>query len=607
MCGFVGAFFYNTHRRYPKERFARILDTISYRGPDDFGIEKFDKAILGHRRLSIIDIGSNAKQPLCDATGKWWIVFNGEIYNYRELRKELVQIGYNFKTESDTEVLLYGYIHWGVEILSRLKGIFAFGVWNNERSELFLARDHVGVKPLFYSDSHGVFSFASEVTPFFQFDHITKEPNYHGLDCFFTYGYIPAPMSGYAQIKQLQPGEYLSFKNKNAHKTRYWKLQPSGVKHRGKEVLLIEEFSEKFRDTVKEQMVSDVPLGVFLSGGLDSFAVAKFAVEQKPDIEAFTIGFENSAYDESSAAKASAEFLHIPLNCEILSYSNEIVDKVVAHSQDPFADSSSLAVYLLCQSTSKKVKVALSGDGADELLGGYMTYTVADMVKKYRHLPQWLRYLLHKTVPLLPDYGKYSLKEKFSRFIYGAEKGPLLEHAAWRTIIPDEIKQRIYSDKFKKEIKDFEPLRLYANYINEALEAGESYQNALMYADFSFYLPSDMLVKVDRMSMANGLEARVPFLDKSLVEYMFMLPDEMKIRGKETKYILRKMVESSQYKSLLQRKKSGFNIAPDAISLPNRIKGDFVFGEYGKFLVNYDLEVFFRSFGAKASAVVNLV
>lgn len=598
MCGFVGYVVGDSSKiKESAEEFEHIVDSLSHRGPDGKGVY-FDKNVaLGHRRLAVIDPIEQSSQPMFDIANRYVIVYNGELYNFEELKIELVKLGYQFRTKSDTEVVLYSYVHWGEKAVEKFNGMFSFAVWDKCNKELFLCRDHVGIKPLYYSYVSNMLVFASEISSILMFKHVSNKPDYYGLDCYFTFGYIPAPMTGYSRIKQLLPGEYIKLKDWKIYTRKYWDLPLGQSKHMQRTQDLIFNFKEILSSAVKRQMVSDVSLGTFLSGGVDSFAISRFASEENPNIKAFSIGFNDSSYDESDLSKIAAETLNINFSCNNMNLDSDSLKTITRRLKDyPFADSSSLAVYLLTKSASKNVKVALSGDGADELLGGYATYNLESYTRFYKNLPNYLKNILNKSSKYYSDNGKYSMKEKARRFMYGANKPTFMDHASWRTIIPDFAKDQIYSDNFKRELADFDPLELYAEYAKKSYSAGCSYLDSLLYADFSFYLPNDMLVKVDRMSMANSLEVRVPFLDMEVVNFCWALPESMKINKNIKKFILREAIKDLYPDDLKKIKKSGFNVAPSSINIENYCRDIDFFGSYGGFLANYAIDIYKKNF-----------
>lgn len=564
MCGIVGYYEYECRQRIEPDVFRRSIDLLSHRGPDASGIYTDLGIGLGHRRLSIIDISDAAAQPMASSDKQIWLTYNGELYNFPELKILLQQKGYHFRSSSDTEVVLHAYIEWGIECVRRFNGIFAFAIWDARLKRMFLVRDHIGVKPLFYTDYNGIFYFASEVPALLNFPNIPREPDYLGIDSYFTFSYIPAPYTGYKHIRQLLPGHYLIFEKKSQHIIKYWDVPFGEKKIRTSEQEYLDEMDALFAEVVARQMISDVPVGIFLSAGTDSFAIARTIVKTgKKDIQAFSIGFKHQAFNELDKTRLAAKTLEIPLISQNLGEDIEhIIDHVARHSQEPFADSSSLPLYLLSEMASRHVKVVLSGDGADELLGGYPIYKANHYAEIYRRFPSWIRTgLLRPLARWVPDIGgKYTYKEKVSRFLYGAEQGKGLDHVSWRVFIHQEWKKKLYTPDFYHAVKEFNPLELYLNHILHAKAQGCSDLDACLYADLKFYLPNDMLVKVDRMSMAHGLEVRVPFLDIEMVTFCWQLPEYLKIHHGTLKYILRKLIADCYPRTLQQMPKSGFNV-----------------------------------------------
>lgn len=582
MCGIIGYLDYKNYSyKIEDSIFDKLIDSISHRGPDGRGKKVSEGIGFGHRRLSIIDLSENAVQPMVSSNEEYWITFNGEIYNFPVLKKELINKGYKFKSDSDTEVLLNSYIEWGIKCLDKISGIFAFAIWDSKSRRLFAARDQIGVKPFYYSDYNGVFFFSSEILPLMLNDDIPKELNYHGLDSYFSLGYIPAPDTGFRAIRQLEPAHYIIIENKKISINNYWDVEFNDVRKIKNTNTYISELDEILTAVVQKQTISDVPVGVFLSGGIDSFAIAR-ALRNGSDTnhKAFSIGFDNINFDESKFSKLSASALDIELVFNSFLTTSDLFNKASYFMMDPFADSSSLAVYLLSQMTAKHVKVALGGDGADELFAGYSTYSIRKYLDLYSALPNFIKMgLIEPLKNLVPDIGnKYTYKEVFSRFLYAARKGKFHDHTNLRVIVPQELKKKIYSAEFYKMTKDYNPLEKYYNYIIDAKNRGFSDLKALLYSDLKFYLPGDMLLKVDRMSMANGLEVRVPFLDLDIVNYSYNLPDNMLLNNGKTKWILRKIIEDKFPKENQKMKKSGFNVPP------HTLKYDKQYDNIGKLL-----------------------
>jgi asparagine synthase (glutamine-hydrolysing) len=572
MCGISGYFDYQ-HKNFllPKESFDQMIDSLSHRGPDGRGAYQEPGIGLGHRRLAILDVDSDrARQPMTIQGHSIWLTYNGEIYNYRELRTELRALGHTFYTTSDTEVLLHAYSQWGIECLDKLNGIFAFAIWDKSKSRLWLVRDPFGVKPLFFSDFNGKIIFSSEIPALFHFPELPQENDPCGMDLFFTFGYIPAPMTAYKNIKQLLPGEFLLIENGKRIFNKYWDLPLSTSKLNDPEKDLLEEFKRLLNQAVERQMVSDVGLGAFLSSGKDSFAIVKAMQEVNKGITtAFSMGFNNTKFDELEGAQLIADTLGVKLISSRINMNvDKLIEEIMPTMREPFADPSGLPTYLLCKMASKHVKVVLGGDGADELLGGYEVYWANDLAKWYRMVPDIIRErFIRPIVNSIPDFGgKYSFQEKAGRFMYGSKQGPGRDHSSWRVFMPSHIKKKLYTPEFFDEIKDFDSTGMYEKTINRAREHGCSTLDSYLYADLTFYLPNDMLVKIDRMSMAHGLEVRVPFLDPDLVHFCWRLPTKMKISGHKLKYILREMIKDTYPKELQKQPKSGFNLEHDIFS-----------------------------------------
>jgi asparagine synthase (glutamine-hydrolysing) len=604
MCGIVGYFDYQRLGfQLSPEKFNPMIDSMIHRGPDGKGCYQEPGVGLGHRRLAILDVdGDRAGQPMAIKELGVWLTYNGEIYNYRELKKELMLLGHNFHTTSDTEILLHAYLEWGIECLQKFNGIFAFAIWDKPRARLWLVRDPFGVKPLFFSDWKGKIIFGSEIPALFHFPDLPQENDFYGMDSFFTFGYVPAPMTAYKNIKQLLPGEFLLVENGKKTFKKYWDLPLSVSKLKSSENELREEFRRLLKQAVERQMVSDVELGAFLSSGKDSFAITQ-AMQQinKGRTTAFSMGFNHTNFDELEGTKLSAEALDVKLISSRMNIDvDNLLKKVMATMQEPFSDPSGLPTYLLCKMASKHVKVVLGGDGADELLGGYAVYSANNLASWYRMIPSIIRErFIRPLVNALPDFGgKYSFQEKAGRFMYGSKQGPGRDHSSWRIFMPSHIKKKLYTTEFLNEIKGFDPIDIYAKPIHRAREHGFSVLDSCLYADLTFYLPNDMLVKVDRMSMAHGLEVRVPFLDPDLVDFCWRLPDKMKVRGSKLKFILREMIKDTYPKELQQQPKSGFNLEYDIFPgtevtfknpfcIPRKIHAEELFGQYHFMMLSY--------------------
>tara|TARA_B100000676_G_scaffold300142_1_gene345385 strand:- start:1017 stop:2849 length:1833 start_codon:yes stop_codon:yes gene_type:complete len=604
MCGIVGYFDYQRlDFQLSSKNFNQMIDSMIHRGPDGRGCYQEPGIGLGHRRLAILDVdGDRAAQPMAFKDRGVWLIYNGEIYNYLELKKELIALGHSFNTTSDTEVLLHSYLEWGIECLQKLNGIFAFAIWDQPKARLWLVRDPFGVKPLFFSDWKGKIIFGSEIPSLFHYPEFPKEYDPFGMDSFFTFGYVPAPMTAYKNIKQLLPGEFLLIENGKKIFKKYWDLPLSVSKLNGSENELREEFKRLLKQAVERQMVSDVELGAFLSSGKDSFAIVQAMQEvSKGMTTAFSMGFNHNKFDELEGTKLSAAALGVELISSRMTIDvDNLIEEIKPTMQEPFSDPSGLPTYLLCKMASQHVKVVLGGDGADELLGGYEVYKANDLARWYRKIPNIIRErFIRPLVGAIPDFGgKYSFQEKTGRFMYGSEQGFGRDHSSWRVFMPSHIKKKLYKPEFSKEIKDFDPIEVYAKPIHRAREHGLSILDSCLYADLTFYLPNDMLVKVDRMSMAHGLEVRVPFLDPDLVDFCWRLPDKIKVCGSKLKFLLREAIKDTYPKELQQQPKSGFNLDYDifpgtevtfnnTFCFPRKIQTEELFGQYHFMMLSY--------------------
>jgi asparagine synthase (glutamine-hydrolysing) len=562
MCGITGAFDYQRRGiAIDPQVLDRMTDALSHRGPNGRGVFHAPGVGFGHRRLSIIDPSSGGAQPMRHSARQLAVTFNGEIYNFRELRLELEALGHRFTTQCDTEVILVSYAEWGTTAVERFNGIFAFALWDEPQQRLWLVRDRLGVKPLYYTTQGGLLRFGSEVKAILADPDFQRRPNLSGLDSFLSFGFIPAPETGFEEILQLPPATEMIVERGQIQIRQYWHLKMSET-DLSTEVAQ-ELFAEKFQQAVRRQLVSDVPLGGFLSGGVDSAAVvAEMARATNQPVRTFSAGFEDASFDERSAAAETATIIgtdHTELLVKL--DVDHTVEKFLELNDDPFADSSSLAVYHLCQAASKQVTVALSGDGADEMLGGYSTYSATVLASTYRWLPRWSRALVRQVVAAFPaSNSRYNFQQFASRFVTGAEESEGRDFGSWRIHFSGRNKTSLCQPGFLNPVSD--PVGVYAGHYHSAPGA-ETRLKKMLHADLTFYLPGDMLVKVDRMSMAHGLEVRVPFLDHELVEFCASLPSSQLARlpfPRQNKLILRRHLKKTLGTDLSQRKKTGFNV-----------------------------------------------
>lgn len=538
MCAIAGYISKENHL----EELKRAVTKLTHRGPDDEGFYTHEFLAFGFRRLSIIDVVAG-KQPMSYENGV--IVFNGEIYNFLELKEKMIEDGIKFSTRSDTEVLLKHIHHYGYEeTLSAINGMFAFAYYDKKKKELFLARDRAGKKPLYYYIDGERFAFASEIKALLEFSFIPKELDEEAFIKYLFYGYVPAPYSIFKKIKKLEAGTYMTVNERlEIKKKKYWKLEYKPVNFNKME--LMEELREKLHRAVKLRLISDVPLGVFLSGGIDSSLVASIASKYTSKLKTFSIGFFEKEFSELEDAKKTAEFIGSEHYYDILSPQKavELVPKIIDYLDEPFADPSIIPTFLLSQFTRKYVTVAVGGDGGDEVFAGYPTYFAHILHRFYSKQPEFLkkieRILIENFTP--PSYKYFSWEFKLKKFL-SAEGSPAFKrHLIWMSYINDK--------------------ELYALTGRSIQLDGEADDlNSIMLLDFNTYLTDDILFKVDRASMANSLEVRAPILDKDVLLTAFRIPAELKINPFKTKIILKETFKDELPPHVFKKKKHGFSI-----------------------------------------------
>jgi asparagine synthase (glutamine-hydrolysing) len=536
-----------------------MCDTLHHRGPDDAGSWSEGPVALGARRLSIIDL-AGGHQPMASEDGGVVVVQNGEIYNHEALREELRAAGHTFATRCDTEVLVHGHEEWGEGLLERLRGMFAIAVWDARARRLLLARDRFGIKPLYWSAQGGVLSFGSELKAL-RVLGLREEIDVDALEAYLAFNAIPAPLTIFRGIHKLGPGQLLSFTPGGSPEVREWcrPMPAAADRLRGEsEEELAEEVRARLRDSVRAHLVADVPVGVFLSGGVDSGALAALAAQETEGrVSTFSIGFEEQSFDELAGARLVAERYGTDHHERVLRVGGgEVVDllpEIVAAFDEPFADSSALPTYLVSRLAGEHVKVALSGEGGDELFGGYHTY-VADLLAP-RLAP--LARLARPFVERIPSSSRrVSLDYKARRFVRAAHLPPLDRHHGFKEILAPELRTALLDGMRTRPPAD--PLDPWREHW--AATAGAEELARLQELDLNLYLPSDLLVKTDRASMAHSLEARVPFLDPHVAELALALPTRMKVRGRQKKVLLRRAMEPLLPPEVVHGAKRGFSI-----------------------------------------------
>jgi asparagine synthase (glutamine-hydrolysing) len=565
MCGITGLLAFNEIGRFSLINLQSATDALSKRGPDwgDTYLGFF--AGLGHRRLSIIDTSENGNQPISDHTGRYTIVFNGEIYNFKNLREQLIEKGISFRSQTDTEVLLYAYITWGSYCLELLQGFFAFAIYDKEGNSLFLARDRFGIKPLLYYTDEDRFLFASEMKSIIQFG-IEKKINLTALRSYLHLNYIPAPHTIFQNIYKVLPGHYLVVKNEKIEQVPYyqipkhWQEHPTTLSYTEQQT----RFLELMEQAVAKRLIADVPLGAFLSGGVDSSVVVAMASRAVSQLETFSIGYtDNPFFDETSYAESIAKHFGTKHTTFKLRQKDiyEVLFDVLDYIDEPFADSSALPVFVLSKYVRKYLKVALSGDGADEMLGGYNKHWGEYQMRKGGLTATFVKALL----PLWQALPQ-SRNDKFSnkirqlvRFAEGSRLSPAERYWLWAGFSKgSEVEQLLHPNLRTIGKEDFEKNKkqVLSHLQNTDLEA----LNEVFYTDMHLVLPNDMLTKVDLMSMANGLEVRVPFLDHEVVNFIFSLPTSSKIDKGIRKRVVQDTFRNILPKEIYNRPKHGFEV-----------------------------------------------
>jgi asparagine synthase (glutamine-hydrolysing) len=539
-----------------------MTSVLSHRGPDDKGIYTEGHVGLGHQRLSIIDLSVAGHQPMSNEDNSIWIIFNGEIYNYEVLRKELITRGHVFKSHTDTEVIIHLYEDAGTECVHKLRGMFAFAIWDSKRQQLFLARDRAGKKPLVYAKLDRAFVFASEIKSLLQDPSVRTEINPEAMHHYLTYQYVPGPMTIFQSIKKLPPAHMLTLCNGEITIQQYWNISYAQKIELSSINGYIEQFMDIFREAVKIRLRSDVPLGAFLSGGIDSSAiVAVMSQIGNQPVKTFSIGFEEADYNELQYAKKVANrFQTDHKEFKVKPNAINILPKLVWHYDEPYADPSAIPTYYVSQLTREYVTVALNGDGGDESFAGYERYVADRFATVYEKIPHFLREkIIKKAVNLLP-YREYrwSLIRRLKRFINSIAEEPGQRYVQWLCYFTNEMKEKLYSPSFMQKVLLFDSVEITADMFNQS--DAENLLEKTLFSDVMLYLPYDLLVKVDIASMANSLEARSPFLDQKVMEFAASLPANLKLRGMQTKFILKKAFESLLPKEILYRKKMGFGV-----------------------------------------------
>lgn len=543
MCGFVG--FIDRFDRKKKENIINeCLNKIVHRGPDSAGTYIDESIALGFRRLSILDLSANGDQPMYNEDKSMVILFNGEIYNFLDLKEKLEKKGHIFKSNTDTEVIIHGYEEYGEKIVNKLRGMFSFVIWNIKEKELFGCRDYYGIKPFYYGMMDDLFIFGSEIKSFLVHPNFKKELNNDALRPYLTFQYSTQLETFFKNVYRLEPGCYFKYKNGKLNVSSYYEFKfDEGNKDLD---YYVDEIDKELKESVNVHKISDVKVGSFLSGGVDSSYVTKCLMPDKT----FSVGFENKKYDETKLAKDLCEKLNIDNISKSISADEffESLPKIQYYSDEPHANLSAVPLYFVSKLAREYVTVVLSGEGADEMFGGYFEYLIVNESKKYRSLPKSLRYFLGKVAKNLPYF-------KGRNFLI--HNGlPLEDYYIGRaTVFEERDSNKILKKKFKNAMSVHDLMKPYFDKVKAADELTKK-----QYIDFFFWLPNDILLKADKMTMANSIELRVPFLDKEMMKVATSIPSKYRQIDGISKYPLRKAAEANLPEEWAQREKIGFPV-----------------------------------------------
>jgi len=548
VCGIAG--FTQTNYRLEPSCIRNAVRALLHRGPDQQGIYESPDVSLGAVRLRIIDL-IGGDQPLISADGDTVLVFNGEIYNHRELRDQLRAKGYRFSSCSDTEVVLHAFREWDTRCFSRLRGMFAIAIWTPSQKRLVLARDRVGIKPLYFYRAGTDLFFGSEIKAILEHPGVERQIDIDALNCFLRLNYVPAPYTMVDGIRKLPPGNLLEWIDGKTRFRTYW--QPPAETRRRTLEDAKEELDSLLRDSVREHLVSDVPIGIWASGGIDSSTILHYASESSTALKTFSVTFKGRKFDESryiteTANHYDTDHYELDLHEDLdLQYA---IEQFAYYSDEPCADAGALPVWFLSQMSRREVTVALSGEGADELFGGYITHTADRYARWMRRVPAHIR---SKGMDLLRHWPvsdeKISFEYKLKRFVQGSFMPPEQAHVFWAGTFCEEEKARLFLQAKDRPLKD----------LLERVNGNSELEKNLRF-DLHYYLPDDILCKVDRMSMAHSLEVRPPFLDHRICEFAMSLPADLKIRGSRLKFLLRELMKDKLPSAILRRSKAGFDI-----------------------------------------------
>ena len=553
MCGICG---FNWE---DKKLLRQMTSALEHRGPDTFGLYTDKKVSIGHRRLSIIDLSDKGNEPMCNEDGTIWLTFNGEIYNFKELRSALIKNGHRFNSDTDAEVIIHAYEEYGNDCVKKFNGQFAFAIWNSKQKVLFLARDRLGIKPLYYYWDDTKFIFASELKAILQAPAVARNVDRHSLNHYLTYGFTPTKQTILKNIYKLQPGFHLTFSKRLVIK-RYWDVDFRQTETHSPNYYTT-NIKELLEEATKKRLVADVPVGAFLSGGIDSSAIVAMIKKHKDNLKTFSIGFDHDEFNEAPYAKKVSDKFGTDHHEKYFSAKDvqKLIPELAYYYDDPLADYSMLPTYFVSKIARKHVKVCLGGDGGDELFGGYDWHTQFNTLRLQRSLPAFARSAIKLPLNFIRDKH---VRDRLQHLISNEKLSDSELYARLRSILNHT---------------DLEKLNVTGTYNAYKPYFKYSKLNNVMHADLKLYLPEQILTKVDRASMAVSLETRVPFLDHDLVEFSAKIPPNIKIHRQIKKHILKKAMVGILPKEIINRKKQGFGV-PIKHYFRNELK-DFVQSE----------------------------
>jgi len=555
MCGICGF-----NWRDP-ELAKRMTDVITHRGPDQDGVWTNENVSLGHRRLSIIDLTEAGRQPMGNEDGTVQVVFNGEIYNFAEIKEDLEAKGHVFKGHSDTEVIAHGYEEYGFDIALKFNGMFSFALWDEKKKRLWIVRDRIGIKPLYYTFKEGRFVFGSEIKCILEDAGVVRRVNHSALYAYLGFEFVPAPQTAFEDIHKVPAGHWAILENGQLRVEEYWDLtmpEQGVVRSEGE---MVERIRYLIDDAVRMRLMSDVPLGAFLSGGLDSSTIVAMMRKHNPGrLQTFTIGYEDKTFSEMDYAQTVADHFDTDHQVLIIDKMDEAsIEKSIWHLDEPMTDLSSIPLMFICQKAKEHVTVCLSGEGGDEVFVGYDRFKAAKVASYFNKLPSWFRHdLVGKWTKGLEDRPqKKGPINMFKRFVEGALLPEEAMHLRWQYFMDPRLEEHLFTDGYKSTVP-FDPFARVRE--TNAKCTSKDLINREAYLDTRFMMTDSVLMKADKMSMASALEIRVPLLDHRLVEYAGTIPGSQKLRGMTTKYIFRKALEGILPKEIVWRGKQGYSL-----------------------------------------------